>query len=82
MHAHVLSEHYQVPKIITAKSQKNMNILPLCGIFSPRHWQICEEQAGRMVSTNYLTVIGTWCENRSEVSSLEVSIFIDLCHTF
>lgn len=58
-----------------------MNILPLCRIFCPRHWQICEEQAGRMVSTNYLTVIGTWCENCNEVSSLEVSIFIDLCHT-
>lgn len=66
----------------TSKIHKNTSILPLCRIFSPCHWQVCEEQTGRMVSTHYLTVIGTWCENCGEVSSLEVCIFIDLSHTF
>ena len=66
----------------TSKGHTNMNILPFCRIFSPCCWQIGEEQTGRMVSTHYLAVIGTRCKNRSEVSSLEVCIFIKLSHTF
>lgn len=59
-----------------------MNILPFCRIFSPCCWQVSEEQTGRMVSTHYLAVIGTWCKNCREVSSLEECILVELIHTF
>lgn len=84
LHASVLSKCYQVSKLSqeTSKKQKHMKILPFCRIFSPCGWQVGEEQTGRMVSTHYLAVIGSWCKNCSEVSSVEDCIFVDLSHTF
>lgn len=76
-----ITEFLKLPQE-TSKSHMNTNILPFCRIFSPCRRQIGEEQTGGMVSTHYLAVIGTWCKNHSEVTSLEVCIFIGLSHTF
>lgn len=84
LNACALSKSHQVSKLSqeTSKIHKYMNILPFCRIFSPCCRQVGEEQTGRMVSTHYLAVIGSWCINCSEVSSLEECILIDLSHTF